>query len=510
MSATFPQVASEDFIRAVLERCPAGLLVVDDSGKIVALNLEIERQFGYARDELLGQSVEMLVPGELAAGHEKLRSLYSAMPASRRMGTGRDLFGRHKDGRKIPLEIGLSAVSTQEGSFIVATIADLRERRQQESRDQQPHKLDAMSSLASGIAHDFNNILLGIMGYTELARAAVTDRATAVADLDVVLDTVRRGRELIGRILVITRGTDPVRVDTDCAATVRDAIQLLRPSLPSNLEIRESYDPSTPHVLSDNDEIGQIVTNLASNAARAMQSCGGVLDIRLEPVSVDKVFIADHPGMREGLHAHLSVSDTGSGIHAEDLGHIYEPFFSTKPRGEGAGLGLAVVDRIVQSLGGTVEVKSSVGEGTRFDVYLPSVAVDRSRRDVRSAHRNILLVDDEGSLARLGQRVLEAAGFEVTAHTSALHALESFRLHPRHFDLLITDNGMPNMTGLELVQQVLAISPNTPVLLVSGVGESMSEEELKMRGVTQLLPKPYESAALVGTVQEIFETSRSR
>jgi PAS domain S-box-containing protein len=509
MSATFPQLASDAFMRMAFERFPTGLIVVDESGKIALVNRAVERQFGYTRDELVGQPVETLVPNDRAAGHAKVRAQYAAIPTSRRMGAGRELLGCHKDGREIPVEIGLTSLSTPEGFFVLATIADVRERLHMEDRQRQPHKLEALGSLASGIANDFNNILLGVMGYTEQARAVVADRPSAVADLDVVLDTIRRGRELVNRILVFARTTDPVRTETDVAKSAREAIRLLRATLPSGIEVREGMDPKTPYVVADDDELRQIVMNLATNAAQAMQARGGVLEIQLAPVTVDKLFIVDHPGMRQGLHAHLRVSDTGTGIHPEDIGHIYEPFYTTKPSGEGSGLGLAVVDQVVQSLGGTIEVRSRVGEGTRFDVYIPSASLRTTpvRAEPRGGfgRRNILLVDDEGSLARLGQRLLESAGFEVTAHTSSLRALESFRANPRHFDLLITDNKMPDMTGLELVDRIMTMRPNLPVLMVSGVGESIPFDVLKMRGVTRVVPKPYDSAVLVDAVREIME-----
>ncbi len=452
MSATFPQLSADTFMRTAFEKFPTGLVVVDESGKMALVNRAVERQFGYTRDELLGRSVEILVPHDLAVGHAKLRAQYAAIPTSRRMGAGRELLGRHKDGRQIPVEIGLTSLSTPEGLFVLATITDVRERRHLENRLRQPHKLEALGSLASGIANDFNNILLNVMGYTEQARAVLADRPSAVAELDVALDTIRRGRELVNRILVFARTTDPVRTQTDVAKSVREAIRLLQTTLPSGIEIREGIDAKTPHLLADDDELRQIVMNLATNAAQAMQVRGGVLEIHLAPVAVDKLFIVDHPGMREGLHVHLRVSDTGMGIHPEDIGHIYEPFFTTKPGGEGSGLGLAVVDQIVQSLGGTIEVRSRVGEGTRFDVYIPSMSVRatpvRDERHHGFGGRNILLVAGEGGMVRMGQRLLESAGFEVTAHTSSLRALESFRLHPQHFDLLITDDRMPDMTGL--------------------------------------------------------------
>lgn len=508
MSAFVPQITAGAFMQTAFERFPTGLIVVDEAGKMALVNRAVELQFGYERDELLGQPVEILVPGDLAAKHEKVRAHYATIPAAHRAGIGRELLGRHKDGRQIPVEIGLMSLSVQEGSFVLATIADVRERHQKENRLRQPHKLEALGSLASGIANDFNNILLGVMGYAEQARAVVGDRPSAVADLDVVLNTVRRGQELVNRILAFARTTDPVRTDTDPAEPTREAIRLLRTTLPSSIEIHEGIDPDIPHVMADSSELRQIVMNLATNATQAMHAQGGVLDICLVPVMVDKLFLVDHPGMREGLHVHLTVSDTGVGVHPEDIGHIYEPFFTTKPSGEGSGLGLAVVDQIVQSLGGTIEVRSRVGEGTRFDIYIPSVSVDSSpARDDRrsgSGRRNILVAEHEGSRARLGQRLLESAGFEVTAHTSGLRALESFQANPQHFDLLITDSKMPDMTGLELVDRIMAIRPTLPVLMVSGTSKSVTVDLLKLRGVTRVLRKPRDPAVLVDAVREIL------
>jgi PAS domain S-box-containing protein len=502
---------TDAFIRVAFEKCPSGLIVVDAEGKIRVVNHEVESLLGYSREELLGRSVEMLVPLPFSAAHSGYRDRYAAHPTERKMGVGRELAARHKDGREIPVEIGLSPISTAEGIFTLGTIVDVRERRALEDRLRQTHKLEAIGNLASGIAHDFNNILLGITGYTELAREAVVSLPRVVADLDIVIDTAKRGRDLVNRILYFTRRSQPSRTPTPWDVPIREAIQLLRATLPPSIEIREGFDPSTPLVVADGNELHQIAMNLATNAAHAMKARGGVLEVRVSPFVVDAAFAQRHEGVRPGLHAKLSLSDTGSGIAEEIRQHIFEPFFTTKPAGEGTGLGLSVIAQIVRSLDGAIEVSSRLGEGTRFDVYLPAAPApsmpDGKLRSTTDSARRVLLVEDEARLAVLGQRVLESAGYAVTVHTSSLQALEEFSAHPTRFDLIITDNTMPHMTGLQMVEKMLTLRPNLPVLMVSGIGETMSLEALRQRGVKKLLSKPYQSGDLKTAVRELLEAA---
>ena len=283
MARSIPREVTDEFIRTAFERCPSGLIVVDGKGLITVVNQEIERLFGYSREEMVGQPVEILVPSASAGGHAKLRENYAQDPSARPMGVGRELVARHKNGREIPVEIGLSPIKTPEGVFILGTIVDISERRDFEERLRQTHKLEAIGNLASGIAHDFNNILLGIIGYTELAREAVATLPTVTADLDVVIDTARRGRDLVNRILSFTRKSQPLRAPTNLEIPVRDAIQLLRATLPLNIEIREGFDTTSPHVVADGNELHQIAMNLATNAAYAMKEKGGVMEIRVGP-----------------------------------------------------------------------------------------------------------------------------------------------------------------------------------------------------------------------------------
>jgi len=512
MTRRIPREVTDEFIRTAFERCPSGLIVVDGAGLITVVNQEVERLLGYSRDELLGQPVELLVPEGSTGGHAKMRSHYVEKPTARRMGSGRELFARHKDGHQIPVEIGLSPITTPEGVFILGTIVDVSERRDLEERLRQTHKLEAIGNLASGIAHDFNNILMGIIGYSELAREAVKSLPSVIADIDVVIDTARRGRDLVNRILFFTRKSQPSRAPTNLDVPVRDAIHLLRATLPLDIEIREGFDATSPLVVADGNELHQIAMNLATNAAHAMKDRGGVLEIRVGPVTVDQSFATAHPGTHPGLYVRLSVSDTGIGIPEEVRERIFEPFFTTKPQGEGTGLGLSVIKQLVHSLGGAIDVTSRVGEGTRFDVYLPSAPPTATRPEHDDAasprpHR-IMLVEDETRLAVLGQRVLESAGFEVVVHTSSMQALEEFRADPKRYDLLVTDNTMPHMTGLQLVENVLATRPDIPILMVSGIGESMSIEALKKCGVTRLLSKPYQSLDLKVAAQDLITGSR--
>lgn len=501
---------NDSFIRAAFERCPSGLLVVDGSGVIRVVNAEIERLLGYARDELIGRPVETLIPARFAGGHEHHRQQYSKQPTARAMGAGRELAARHRDGREIPVEIGLSTIDTPDGSFILSTVVDVSERRHLEERLRQTHKLEAVGNLASGIAHDFNNILLGIMGYTELVREALESDPGLVADLDVVLDTARRGRDLVNRILMFTRQSEPNRQLIRVVDPIEDALHLLGATLPAGLEIHRSFDPDTPPIVADSMELHQIIMNLGTNATFAMKGSPGILDVRTGPVTVDRELVRRHPELHEGLYVRITVADTGAGMAPEVVPHIFDPFFTTKAPGEGTGLGLSVIARIIRSLQGHIIVTSHLGQGTSFEVYLPANLrtenLTESAQPFASERPCVLLVDDEVHLAKLGKRVLESANLQVAMYTSSLLALEAFRSTPERFALVVTDNTMPHLIGLELVRRIHEIRPDVPVMMVSGIGEVMSIDELRERGVRRLLPKPYASNELRTLALELIQT----
>jgi PAS domain S-box-containing protein len=272
---------AHELTAAAFERSPAGMLVVNRNGTIIAVNHEVERMLGYDRNELMGQSVEMLVPHGRAPDHVGLRASYMSELTVRPMGAGRDLYALHRDGHELPVEIGLGPVEVEGQMFVLCTVVDISARRQVENHLRQTQKLEAIGTLAGGIAHDFNNVLQGIMGYAELLREAVCDRPEACADLDVIVDAARRGRDLVSRILQFSRKDEPTRRRHALAPLVEETAKLLRATLRHNVEIQTRVEPQTPDVTVDPTEIHQILMNLANNAAQAMEDKGGLIDIRL-------------------------------------------------------------------------------------------------------------------------------------------------------------------------------------------------------------------------------------
>jgi PAS domain S-box-containing protein len=369
---------THELLRLAFANLPLGVVIVDAQGLIVAANRGMWRLLGYTGEELIGQTVERLIPDRYARSHPAARVEYSIHPRPRPMGVGRELLARHRDGHEIPVEIGLSPVVIGDRTFVVSTLADVTERRQLESQLQQAQKLEAIGNLASGIAHDFNNILSGILGYAELARGGATGNPELQANLDQVIVATQQGRDLVGHILTFARKGSPHRRSVNWQPVLRDTVKLMRVSLPPNVDIRLDRDSVVPDVLADPVELQQIFMNLVMNAVHATASSGGTIDVRVATVH-DPSSSAIHADSHGQSQVCLSVIDNGSGMTPTTLSRIFEPFFTTKAPGEGTGLGMFVIQRLVRSLRGTVAVKSSEGKGTQVDIYLPAINADNSQ-----------------------------------------------------------------------------------------------------------------------------------
>jgi len=507
--------ATELRLRAAVESSPSGLLMTDPRGHIVLVNREVERLFGYSREELLGRSVETLVPERFRTGHTGYRGGFMADPKVRAMGAGRELFGLRKDGAEVPVEIGLTPVATAEGMFILASIVDISarkaaesERRRLEEDLRQAQKLEAIGTLAGGIAHDFNNVLFGIVGYAELLGKA-TGRQQTAEYLGEVLRAAQRGRELVDRILVFSRRQPAVRQSLELGRTVEEAAKLLKATLPPSIELTVSVHPQAPRIMGDPTSIHQVLMNLGTNAAHAMPA-GGALQIVVEPRYLRDSVVRMHPGLHEGPYGVLIVRDSGLGMDRAVLERALEPFFTTKPKGSGTGLGLSMVHSIVTAHEGAIDLESEPGRGTTVTCFFPALHLspDEERVGTREPPpgrgERVLLVEDEPSLARMNELRLLSLGYRVTVETDPLRALKTFGERRTDFDLVLSDHLMPGMVGLEFARAVHNIRPELPIVLLTGFIEELPEETLRMAGVRRLVGKPTTLLELGEVVREVL------
>ena len=507
-------------LRAAVESSPSGLLMTDAAGAIVLVNREVERLFGYSREELLGKAVDHLVPARFREGHGGFRRSFVGEPRVRAMGAGRELYGLRKDGTEVAVEIGLTPVATEEGLFVLASIVDIgarkqaeEERRRLEEELRQAQKLEAVGTLAGGIAHDFNNILFAIMGYAEMAGKAKS-RKLAAADLDELVKAAARGRDLVDRILAFSRRRPEERRPLELGLAVAEAVKLLRATLPASIEVRERITADAPAILGDATSVHQILMNLATNAAHAMPS-GGVLEVSVEPRYLTDSAVRSHPGLHEGPYAVLAVKDSGAGMDRETMARVFEPFFTTKPKGRGTGLGLSIVHTIVRRHEGAIELQSQPGTGTTVTCFFPALpeapeAELAAGEEAPSGNgERVLLVEDEPALIELNARRLESLGYRVTGQPDAVRALADFRRRPAEYDLVVSDHLMPRLLGIDLAREVHDIRPDVPIVLLTGYVEHLPDEAVRSAGVRRLVRKPVTLRELGTALREVLQEARA-
>jgi len=507
---------SEARFRAAVESSPAGMVMVEEDGRIVLVNREVERMFGYDREELLGESVERLVPERFRKTHPGHRRAYFGNPVTRAMGAGRELYGLRKDGTEIPIEIGLNPIETDEGLWILSSIVDISARKEEEraraaleAQLRQAQKMEAVGTLAGGIAHDFNNILGAITGYAELLQTAIQDPRTR-SDVDEVLHFALRGKELVQRILAFSRREESsTRQPVSLPLVVDEVLGLLRSSLGPQIRVLSRVDPRTPAIQADRVALHQVLMNLGMNGAQAMPEGGEVLFI-VEPLYVTDSVARAHPELREGPHVSVSVRDSGVGMEPDVKARAFEPFFTTKGPGRGTGLGLAIVHGIVAEHGGAVELESEPGQGTVVRCILPAAdptpaEESKELRDVpRGNGERILLLDDEPRLAEVGARRLASIGYRTHVESDARAALERLESEPAGFDLVVTDYLMPGMTGIEFAASARALRPDLPIVLLTGNADRIPAAEITAAGIDLLLRKPVTLRELAEGLQTVL------
>jgi len=373
---------------------------------------------------------------------------------------------------------------------------DITERLELEKRYVQAQKMEAIGTLAGGIAHDFNNILTGINGYTSLAQQTASGNTELLDYLDEVRRAGLRAAELVQQILAFSRAGEQAMMPMQLRHVAAEAAKLLRASIPSSIEFEVNLAVNLPAILGNATQLHQVIMNLGTNAWHAMRERSGKLSIKLEASMVDGS-TAPAFGLSAGSYLRLSVSDTGCGMDAATQSRVFEPFFTTKGPGEGTGLGLSVVHGIIGKHRGAIRLLSAVDQGTTFEIYLPVVSdapmiTNEATEELPLGHgERVLLVDDEESLVRLGVRALCKIGYAAEGQSNVLEALALLEHEPHAFQLVITDQTMPGLSGLEFAQRIRALRADLPVLLASGISESIAQERILEAGIREVLAKPY-------------------
>jgi signal transduction histidine kinase/CheY-like chemotaxis protein len=401
---------------------------------------------------------------------------------------------------------------------IVSIYEDITERKQAEEEKkkleahlQQAQKMEAIGALAGGVAHDFNNILFPITGYAEMMLEDIPQDSPFEKRLNQILSGTRRATELVKQILTFSRQTEQELKPLKVQLVIREALKLIRASLPSNIEIYQKIDTNCGPVNADPTQIHQITMNLITNAYHAMQRDGGKLAVTVSEIYLES---DDVEGMdvNPGPYIRFLVSDTGTGIDKAIIDQIFDPYFTTKEKDKGTGLGLSVVHGIVKSYGGDVRVYSELGKGTVLNVYLPRIESKtdmieaENHLQIQTGNEHVLLVDDEQHIVLMEKEMLERLGYQVTARTSSIEALEAFRSKPNNFDLVISDMTMPNMTGDQLAQKTIEIRSDIPVILCTGFSERINDEKAKSIGVRALVMKPIVKNELAKIIRKVLDT----
>jgi PAS domain S-box-containing protein len=501
---------SEEKYRSFFEELKDCVVVATPAGKIVEANRAAVELLGYdGREDLYRLDVSKDFYAD-PQDWDRFQTLITDSGSVENF----EVVLKRKDGGRVTVLVSGNTVLDEEGKIIFyrVTVRDITDQRRLQDQLAQAQKMESIGTLAGGIAHDFNNILGAIMGYSELTLNDLPEGTEARENMSEVVKATYRARNIVRQILTFSRKSEESRSPISVPLVVKEVLRFIRASIPTTIEIRDDIDPDSGRIMGDSNQLHQVVMNLCTNAHHAMREEGGTLEVRLDRIVLDRHSAADPHGLAEGSYVRLSVSDTGSGMDAETIERIFEPYFTTKEKDEGSGLGMAVVHGIVKGYGGTVAVESTPGEGSTFIIYLPRIETSEDMEPAElgplpRGTEKVLFVDDEMPLARLGQKMLEKLGYRVDVTTNSAEALEKVRSDPQGWNIIITDQTMAGLTGSRLAAELLSIRPDLPIIICTGYSDIMDKEKAEKIGVRDYLMKPLDRAVLARTVRRALDES---
>ncbi|WP_319549226.1 ATP-binding protein [Desulfogranum marinum] len=508
-------VQENRYLRELYDRSPLGYQSLDENGCLIETNQAWLDILGYSREEVIGKNFgEFLAPDwqeHFTKNFPKLKAIGEIL--------GFEFEMVKKDGSLLFVNLDGRVGTTAHGQF-QQTYCIIKDITAQKEADQQQRKLeaqllhtqkmDAIGQLAGGMAHDFNNILQTITGYTSLLQLQIPQSSDLNRYLETILRGCKRAAELVQQILDFSRrGQDAYPMNP--SPSVQEALKLLRSTVPTTIEIRQKIDPDCGIILASPIGIHQILVNLCTNALHAMEAEKGILTVKLQEITLKPSDLVDKPNITEGPHVELVVTDTGCGIKESQLKSIFEPYFTTKEFGKGSGMGLAIVHGIVKSFGGHIHVKSEQGKGSEFYIYFPVVSKSpvpfdsEAKKTILTGSETILVVDDEKNIVVMYKEILEELGYTVVSTTSSKAGLDAFRASPEKYDVIITDQTMPHLTGEELAIEMLKIRPEIPIILCTGYSSILSEKKAQEIGIKKFMMKPVTRKKIAIAVREVLD-----
>ncbi|WP_310600323.1 PAS domain S-box protein [Desulfobulbus sp.] len=482
------------WFKALFNATSDSVILINSDGTILDLNENAARRRSLDADALRGKNLFEHLPSAAAA--MRRQTIDRVLHERRLVEYEEYREGKHYLVRLYPIMDNLGRVIQVAGFSRDITESKKAEEEKDKLQTQltQSQKMEAIGTLAGGIAHDFNNILGAILGYTEMARDHVPSDSLAFKHLERIQEAGERAGALVKQILAFSRQADAKRIPVLPSQVVREAVKLLRPSLPATISIELELEDAIRPIFANPTQVHQILINLCTNAFHAMEHSGGILKLVLKNRELSASDLQHRPEIAPGRFVELAVGDTGIGIPPEIREKIFDPYFTTKEVGKGTGMGLAIVHGIVTSHNGLITCDSEVGKGTVFRVHFPvaehiTCTAAKSEAAPVGTER-ILFVDDEEMLVELGTLMLERLGYKVTARTNSLEALVTFQNQPDAFDAVITDHTMPGITGSDLALRILQIRPDMPIILCTGYSNLISEEKARLLGIRGFAMKP--------------------